>query len=491
MRILKFGGTSVGSASAIQATCEIVRTRLDQSPVVVVSALAGVTTELLALAEQAAGGDAKEALERVEGLRTRHLAEVQPLQREGRIESADHAAVADYWDCYGDDIIREVSRHCDGLARFVEAISVLGHVTPRSLDAIAAVGELLSLTLVSASYKAAGLPAVAVDARRVLITDGTFARAEPLRDEIDRAAALHLQPIIAAGRVPVMAGFVGATQSGVTTTLGRGGSDFTAALLGAALRADAIEIWTDVDGMLTADPRIVSDAQLIETIRFDEASELATFGAKVLHPRTIAPAVALGIPVFICNTRRPNGPGTRIAFDAPRRSLVAIAGKSPATMLKIRSPSMLLAPGFLRRVYEVFERHRISVDVVATSEVSISLTIDSVGGYHPGETLAALLVDLRALGDVSCDADRGVIALVGAGLADDPKVMAQALEALGGTRLDMLSLSATGLNLTVVVDAKEFIPVTRRLHAAFFTEAQPGKPLGERSRSNGPLGATV
>lgn len=491
MRILKFGGTSVGTAAAIQATCEIVRGRLAESPVVVVSALAGVTTELLALAQRAASGHLREALDRVDGLRARHVAVLQMLQHAAPPQAIDPEAFAEYWDSRGEEIAREVSAYCDGLARFVEALSVLGHVTPRCLDAIAAVGELLSLTLVSASYRAAGLPAVAVDPRDVLITDATFARAEPIRDEIGRAATARLLPITAAGRVPVIAGFVGATRSGITTTLGRGGSDYSAALLGAAVGAAAIEIWTDVDGMLTADPRVVDDARLIEAITFDEASELATFGAKVLHPRTIAPAVALGIPVFIYNTSRPDGCGTRIAFDAPRRPLVAIAGKSPVTMLKICSPSMLLASGFLRRVHEVFDRHRISVDVVATSEVSISLTIDAVGGHDPGETLEGVLGDLRALGTVSCETDRSVMALVGAGLADDPSVLARALHALSGTRLEMLSLSATGLNLTVVIDAKEFIPATRRLHAAFFADSRFDQPLSERSTARGPSVASV
>jgi aspartate kinase len=262
--------------------------------------------------------------------------------------------------------------------------------------------------------------------------------------------------------VPVLGGFVGATREGVTTTLGRGGSDYSASLIGAALGAEAIEIWTDVDGMLTADPRIVEDARLIEQIRFDEASELAAFGAKVLHPSTIAPAVKVGIPVFIYNTHNPQGAGTRITFDAPRRAVSAIAGKWPTTVVKVRSSRMLLAPGFLRRVFETFERHRTSVDVVATSEVSVSVTVDHT------DRLDAVLVELAALGDVAVERSRGVVAVVGAGLVDDTEAMARALAAISGIPIHMLSLSATGINLTVIVDADQVAPAVRRLHAAFF-----------------------
>jgi aspartate kinase len=233
------------------------------------------------------------------------------------------------------------------------------------------------------------------------------------------------------------------------------------------LRADAIEIWTDVDGMLTADPRIVSEARLIERIRFDEASELASFGAKVLHPNTIAPAVRLGIPVFVYNSRRPEGKGTLITFDAPRRPVSALAGRGDTTVVKVGSPRMLLTHGFLRTVFEIFERHRTSVDVVATSEVSVSMTVDDPS------RLDALAVDLRQVGDVSIERNRGIVAVVGAGLSDDSAAMAAALGALAGVRLHMVSLSATGINLTLVVDAEDVPKAMRQLHAALLPRGSP------------------
>jgi len=286
--------------------------------------------------------------------------------------------------------------------------------------------------------------------------------AEPQTEAIAERCREIVQPLVQQGTVPVMGGFIGANAAGVTTTLGRGGSDYTASLVGAALTVDAIEIWTDVDGMLTADPRIVDDARLIEMIRFDEASELASFGAKVLHPNTIAPAVRLGIPVFVYNSRRPEGTGTRITFDAPRRSVSAIAGKSDVTVLKVTAARMLLAHGFLRQVFEIFERHLTSVDVVATSEVSVSVTIDD-----PAH-LDALLIDLRALGDVSIERNRGIVAIVGSGICDAGGAMGRALMALGETKIHMMSLSATGINLTLIVNADQVTPAILTLHREFF-----------------------
>jgi aspartate kinase len=298
-----------------------------------------------------------------------------------------------------------------------------------------------------------------------MITDGSFTRAEPQPDAIGEAAQRIVMPLVRAGKIPVMGGFIGSAQgTGITTTLGRGGSDYSASLVGAALQADAIEIWTDVDGMLTADPRVVPGSLLIDRIGFEEASELASFGAKVLHPNTIAPAVIRGIPVWVLNSRRPQGTGTLITFDAPRRSVSAIAGKDGVTVVKVRSPRMLLTEGFLRALFGVFERHKTSVDVVATSEVSVSVTIDDASHID------ALLVALRELGDVSIERNRGIVAVVGSGLADGGTTMARALQAMGDLRVHMLSLSSSGINLTIVVDGEQVTPAMQRLHAGFFGE---------------------
>ena len=444
---MKFGGTSVADATAIRRTAEIVRGRLSRRPIVVVSALSGVTNMLFAIAEQATSGQEIAAQSNVLELRTRHL-------------ECARALVGDTGP--GARLAIELSAMHDQLAALAGALSVLGHATPRSLDAIAAMGEQLSSLIVVAAFSCAGIPAVHVDAREIIVTDGHHGKAEPQPEAIAEAARARLAPHVRARIVPVVGGFVGATVAKVTTTLGRGGSDYSASLIGAALNADAIEIWTDVDGMLTADPRIIPDAQLIGEIRFDEASELASFGAKVLHPNTIAPAVQRGISVFVFNSHHPAGTGTRITHDAPRRPVTAIAGKTDVTVVKVRSSRMLLAPGTLRRIFEIFERHRTSVDVVATSEVSVSVTIDDAS------QLEALLGDLQVLGDVSVERQRGIIALVGGGLSDNSTAMAKALAALDGTRVHMMSVSASGINLTLIVDGDQVAPCTRRLHDAFF-----------------------
>jgi aspartate kinase len=446
--VLKFGGTSVGDAEAIKRTASIVRSRLERKPIVVVSAMSGVTNALLAIGEQAAKGQLIGAVRAVEALRERHLETAETL-----LGTSEECA----------DVCGEISAVCDELAHLAEALRTLGDATPRSFDQIAAMGEQLSSMLVAAVYRREGLDAVHVDGRQVVITDEQYMKAEPNPEAIAEASRAHILPHVTAGKIPVMGGFIGSAKGkGTTTTLGRGGGDYSASLVGAAIRAEAIEIWTDVDGMLTADPRVVPEAKLIERIGFDEASELASFGAKVLHPNTIAPAVRLGIPVLILNSKRPQGTGTVITFEAPRRGVSAIAGKNDVTLIRVGSPRMLLTDGFMRALFEVFARHKTSIDVVATSEVSVSVTIDDVS------RLPALLPDLRNLGDVALERHRGIVAVVGAALREGGSHMSRAMSALGDVSVHMLSLSATGINLTIVVDDDQVKPAMKRLHDEFF-----------------------
>ncbi len=450
MIVCKFGGTSVADAAAINRVVDVVVGKQASAPVVVVSALGGATNVLLDLAHKAAGGELLAALQLVEQLRDRHLREL-------------HALCGGSED--GDELALEISASFDELAHLAEAFKTLGYLTPRSLDTVAALGELLSSQIVAAAFRHRGYAAVWIDARDVMKTNDFFTRAEPDVDAIARASQEYLLPALQQGKIPVLGGFVGSTTGRVTTTLGRGGSDYSASLIGAALEATAIEIWTDVDGMLTADPRVIAGAQLIERISFDEAAELAAFGAKVLHPATISPAVQRGIPVFVFNSRKPDGKGTMITFDAPRLPVRAIAGKRSTTLVKLRSSRMLLAPGFLRRVFEVFETHRTSVDVVTTSEVSVSVTLDDA------TNLGAILQDLAAFGDVSVERRSGIVAIVGAGIADGSRAIADVFIALGPIPVYMASLSATGINFTLVIDDEQVVPAMQRLHAAFFEQA--------------------
>ena len=452
MIVCKFGGTSVADAAAINRVVDVIVDKASSTPVVVVSALGGATNVLLEVARQAAAGELLAALQLVEQLRDRHLREVHALLG-GTLE--------------GNELALEIGASFDELAHLAEAFRTLGFLTPRSLDTVAAIGELLSSQIVAAAFRQRGYPAVWVDARDVLKTNDDFTRAEPDLDAIALASQTHLLPLLQDGKIPVVGGFVGSSPARVTTTLGRGGSDYSASLIGAALDATAIEIWTDVDGMLTADPRVIPGARLIERISFDEAAELAAFGAKVLHPATIAPAVQRGIPVYVFNSRNPGGRGTMIAFDAPRVPVCAIAGKRGTTLVKLRSSRMLLAPGFLRRVFEVFETHRTSVDVVTTSEVSVSVTLDDA------TNLAAILQDLAAFGDVAVERRSGIVAIVGAGIAGGSRAIADAFAALGPIPVYMASLSATGINFTLVIDDDQVIPSMQRLHAAFFETPVP------------------
>ena len=358
--VLKFGGTSVGDAEAIgRLVRHVTAAHRRARAVVVVSALSGITDRLLQLAAAAASGDEVSVTKGLDELQQRHEAvaqlaapDSQPLRERIKTEVAE-------------------------LRNLLHAIATLKDASPRTRDAVAAFGELLSSRIVEAACQAAGLPAVWADPRRVLITNDTFGSALPLMEETTAAVRAHLQPLVEAGDVPVTGGYVGATSSGVTTTLGRGGSDYSAAILGAALDASEIQIWTDVDGMMTADPRVVSSTHVVPRLSFEEASELAYFGAKVLHPSTILPAVAKNIPVKILNSRRFDGGGTLITSSSPvDEPLAALACKRHITVVDITSTRMLMAHGFLRRVFEVFERCRTPIDVISTSEVSISVTID-------------------------------------------------------------------------------------------------------------------
>src|SRR5687767_9587385 len=365
MVVQKFGGTSVADPAAIRRLIEIVRTahaRDKRGPAVVVSAMSGVTDALLGIAAAAGASHTADALSRVEQLRERHFTAARDL-----VSGQQQA-----------DVIAQIGEGFDQLAAVVRALGVLREVSPRTLDVVASMGELLSSRLIAAALVEAGLPGEWVDARRAIVTNDDHTRATPQMRETTAALRASVIPAIDAGRVPVLGGFVGATAEGHTTTLGRGGSDYSGALVGAGIKAREIQIWTDVDGMLTADPRVIKNPRLVSKLSFAEAAELAYFGAKVLHPSTILPAVERDIPVRILNSMRPEGGGTLItaAPSLDGTPLTGLASKRDVTVIDITSSRMLMAYGFLRRVFEVFERFRTAVDVVTTSEVSVSVTVD-------------------------------------------------------------------------------------------------------------------
>jgi aspartate kinase len=449
--VVKFGGTSVGDAAAIGRAAEIVRGRMPGRPLVVVSAMAGVTNALIGIAEQASRGHLVGAVQAVEGLRERHLAAAAALV-------PDESAAA--------EVSADLSASFDELARHAEALSVFGYLTPRTLDAITAQGELLSAPLVVAAFRARGVPAELLDPRQLLVTDDRFGRAEPQADEIAEAARERVLPHLREGRVPVTGGFVGATREGVTTTLGRGGSDYSASLIGAALQADAIEIWTDVDGMLTADPRVVPGARLIERIRFDEASELASFGAKVLHPSTITPAVRRGIPVYVYNSRRPEGPARsspqtpRGAGERRRREGHDHGGEAAhrAHAARPRVPA------------DRVQRVRAPPHVGRRDRHVRGLALGDARRRRQPRRAARRPARARRR-------ERGARARHRQrGRRGPHRRLGRARPAFGalaGVRVHMASVSATGINLTLVLDADQVAPSMRRLHEAFFGAAAP------------------
>ncbi len=462
MFVLKFGGTSVADQAAIVRLVEIVRATRQaaipnvhagsqqdpRGPVVVVSALGGATDGLLGLAAQAGAGDADGAREHVRVLLERHLQVAGVISDRGLRSEVEEYLGAEF----------------EALAKVVSALAVLKEVSPRWSDAIAATGELASSRIVAAALESRGVAAAWVDARKVLVTTDEHTAAPPLMTETASRASSVLGPLLAVGRVPVMGGFVGATIDGVTTTLGRGGSDYSAAIVGAVLGASEIQIWTDVDGMLTADPRLVPGAKVVPQLSFAEASELAYFGAKVLHPATIQPAMAKNIPVRILNSRNVGARGTLITASrrASGRPLTAVASKRNVTVVDIASTRMLMAHGFLHRLFGVFEQHATSVDVVTTSEVSVSVTVDDV------RRLPKILEDLRVFADVTSRGDLAVLCVVGEGIQGDALFVGHLLQALGPVPIRMLSQASERRNITVVIPDAELPGVLGRVHDAFF-----------------------
>jgi aspartate kinase len=445
--VLKFGGTSVEDAAAMQRVAEIVRAQTG-GRVVVVSALSRVTDALLQAAARAQSGDPAGARSDLDPLIARHAAVADRL-----LPPAAAAAAR-----------REMTAGADRLSALLRQAA--GGDEAHARDAIAAWGEDLSAPLVAAVLAAADVPAVHVDPRRCIVTDARHASATVLQPATSERTAAALRPLLAAGQVPVLGGFVGATASGTTTTLGRGGSDVTAALVGAALDAAEIQIWTDVPGVLTADPRVVPEARSIGRLTYAEAAELAYFGAKVLHPRTIEPAVARGIPVRILDSRHPDGGSTLVGAEPEERrgTIKAIAHKTGITVVQITAAKMLGTHGFLHALFAVFARHRTVVDVVTTSEVSVSLTLESP---DPGP---ALLGDLERLGVVSVERDRAIVCVVGDGLHTAPGIAGRVFEAVRDINVYLISQGASRVNLTFVVEARRVAEVVRRVHAAVFAD---------------------
>lgn len=452
MIVMKFGGSSVESAVAIQRVASIVKARVERRPVVVVSAMGKTTNRLLALAGLAAEGKQREALVQVEELKAFHLAEASQVVLPAEM-----------------DWLRSIlDEHFAELEHMVAEVAVVESFSPRMVDAVSAMGERLSSQIVALAFRFCGMKAVHVDSRSVIITDTRHTQAAPNFVRTN-ARLKEVVPALAEQHVVVMGGFIGSTLDGVTTTLGRGGSDYTGSIVGAGIDAEEIQIWTDVDGMLTCDPRIVPGGHLIKTISFEEAAELAYFGAKVLHPATVLPAVEKNIPVLVLNSRRPEVQGTRIVKEPPpcKNVLKSIACKTDITVVKIQSLRMLMAYGFLRRIFEVFDRYQTPVDMVTTSEVSVSLTIDNT------TKLAEITEELERIAEVEVERHRALVCVVGDDIRGTPGVGARIFRALTGINVLMVSQGSSRLNFSFVIDSSDMKPAVEALHKEFFSELDP------------------
>jgi aspartate kinase len=450
--VIKFGGTSVGDAERVANAIDIVAERRELNPIVVVSALAGVTDDLVAATRVARAGDGDGVNAIIERVRERHVdVALRLVQQRG-----------DFFETFCKRLDKQIAE----ILTILGSITLLREVTPRAHDRAVSIGERLSSVLFAYSMMMRDLPGEFVEAEDVIWTNDRFGGATPRMDLTTEAARKTLLPIVARNHIPVLGGFIGRTVDGATTTLGRNGSDYSAAIVAAAVGASEVQIWTDVDGLLTCDPRFVPSARVIDHLSHEEAAELASFGAK-LHPRTLEPAIEAGIPVRVLNTHNPASPGTLITREGTDRARGprSIARKRNVTVVHMTSNKMLGAHGFLAKLFHVFEELKISVDLIATSEVSVSVTVDE---QHD---LDELKTRLTGVADVEVIDGQCIIAIVGRNLLADARVGARVFEAMHNIPMQMLSLGRSGLNLSIVIDDAKSDDAIQRIHAALFEQA--------------------
>ncbi|WP_109486919.1 lysine-sensitive aspartokinase 3 [Occallatibacter savannae] len=454
--VMKFGGTSVEDPTAINRTASIVAGRVaaGKQTVVVVSAMAKVTDLLLRAAGSAAQGDRTGALAISSRLRARHRDTACALVKTPASASA---------------LCNHIEEEFDSLDEILRGLAAILELTPRISDLIVSYGERLSSRMIAAAFVEREIQAAHVDSRTVIITDSQFQKAAPIDALIEKRAEEHLRPLLKDGKVVVMGGFIGSNEEGITTTLGRGGSDFTGALVGGALTADAIEIWTDVDGIMTSDPRVCPDALRVKVISFEEAAELAYFGAKVLHPATILPAVKKSIPVYVLNSRNPSNEGTRIISVAPhcKSPFKSIAVKKKLSIIDVVASRMLMTHGYLKAIFDIFDKHQCPVDMVSTSEVSVSLTVDS------NDKLPLIAADLSKLADVNYEGKKALVCLVGEDIRGQSGMAAQVFSAIKHVNVRMISQGASEINMSFMIEEDDADEAVRSLHAAFFKDPDP------------------
>jgi aspartokinase/homoserine dehydrogenase 1 len=458
--IMKFGGTSVGSAVAMRATADIVHAAQANWPRVVVisSAMSGVTDALLKGAHTAADGDANTFRSIAQELRAKHLTALSDLVKQPQHSSVARATVEVY--------LSEFESLC-------HAVNVLGEASPRALDAISSLGERMSIQLIAAYLKSIGIAAEPIESAELVVTDAHFQAANPIGDLTRSKTQSRLNPLLDKGVVPVVTGFIGATQDGAITTLGRGGSDFSAAILGVALDAAEVWIWTDVNGVMTTDPRIDPTAQTLPELTYREISELAYYGAKVLHPKTIRPVVERGIALWIKNTFNPQHPGTQIVRDNGQihggvKAVTVIRGQ---TMITVEGRGMLGVPGVAARTFGAVARTHTSVSLItqASSEQSICFTVPE---NLTASVCAALHDEFRReladrdIDDIAVMENVVIVTVVGAGMRHTPGIAGRVFGALGTERLNIIAIAqgSSECSISLIVDKQDADTAVRTIH---------------------------
>jgi aspartate kinase len=458
--VMKFGGTSVGSPEAITQAAEIVASYTSQWErlVVVVSAMRGVTDILIQSAESAALGDEESYNFLISDLRNRHHSVIDELIPDDKA----HA-----------QLISLIEEHIDELSAYCRSIHVLGEVTPRGMDTITSLGERMNARVVATAFEQRGLNSQAINATELIVTDATFENAMPLMEITRDQVQAHLNPLLNNGIVPIVTGFIGATQGGITTTLGRGGSDYTAAILGDCLDAAEVWTWTDVDGVMTADPRVVSEARVIPVLSFSEVSELAYFGAKVLHPKTIRPIVERDIPLWVKNTFNPTYPGTRITStpQTKKGQVTAISTIRDLSMVTVEGRGMMGVPGIAARTFAAVARQGASVLMIsqASSEQSICFVIPTAtvaSVIQSVEDEMALELARRDIDRVWAQDDIVIVTAVGAGLRHTPGIAGRIFSALGKSKINVIAIAqgSSEFSISIVVAADEADHAMQKIH---------------------------
>jgi aspartate kinase len=450
MIVMKFGGTSVGSAEAILRVCNIIKSRLPQKPVVVTSAVGGVTNKLVALTKHASKSDKEQTEALIVDITEQHRRIIAELG------ISDDPVFAPMFEM-GIDMLRGA----------VSNIHTNGGLTNELYDAVISMGEFFTANMLPAFLRKQGLQSEFADSRQLLRTDSTFSVARPLINESQKLVNDILIPMVQGGSVPIIQGFIGSDTEGRTTTLGRGGSDFSATLFGAMLKADVVEIWSDVDGVLTADPSLVAEAHRIRYMSFREAAELAYFGAKVLHPATLVPAVENDMTVVVLNSMNTDFPGTAISKTSPvdpshEGRVKSIAYKEGLTVITVSSSRMLMAHGFMAKLFSIFEKYETAVDLVSTSEVTVSLTVDNP------KNLDKIIAELENVAKVKVEDGKAIVCLVGEGLKRTKGIPGQIFGLLQDTHIYSISQGASEINLSFVIDEEQLPKVITRLHDYFF-----------------------